>query len=499
MVMDPVVLRDLRQEYQSGRLIVFVGAGVSVGAGLPSWKDLALRLRERVAASGAGGAVLNEMDAYIRDNQLLDAISAAKQALDFEFEREVREALDDKGRAVPAVAKAIAGLQDHLWAVLTTNLDRFIERAFEGAWHDLTSPPSILARENQYILKMHGTLRDASTWVFTRNQYDEIMFASPLLQDTFLALYLTHPILFVGFGLNDDNIERTLGRVRALGKGQPPAHYALFPEWEVGPARQSKLSASGIRLLKFSAYDEVPQVLQSLAGGAASPVAAPPAAPDGTPIPGSAGGPAASAVAPAPPVLAFTAAPPDAAPITAAPAGIPDLVVPAAAPAPVAAGARAGVVNVFISHAAQDHELLDRLMKQLSQLVKRGLISVWHPGMIGAGEEIEVEINAHLDAADFIIMLISADYLDSDWLEVERARAMQRYKNGAAKIVPVLLRPCMYSLDGDRQTFMGIRVYPRRPGADVPVPVVEWPNPEEAVLSIANEIRGHAMKARSSR
>lgn len=463
MVMDPVILRDLRQDYQSGRLIIFAGAGVSAGGGLPNWETLAKELRKRVAEMGAAAAVLNEIDGYLQTKQLINAISAAKLAVGGEFEIMVRSLLDDKGLPVPPLASAIAGLKEHLRAVITTNLDRFLERAFEAEWPDLTEPTGDLGQGNHYILKMHGTLRDTRTWVFTRSQYDRAMFRSQHLQKYFKSVYDSHRLLFVGFGLADDNIELTLAQVRAISEGQPPMHYALLPEWEVGPSRRAQLSEAGIRLLTYSSHADAPKVLQSLAEGAAAPVAPSPAS-------------VLPLVQPTPP--------------------------PAVAPAP-----QPGPTDTFVCYAPGDEALLREFEKHIVMLKRQNLISYWDVGLIGVGAEAEQEIHARLQAAKVILLLISTEFLAHEGYDELVAIAMERARKGEAKVIPILLRPCEFEEErfGNLQRLPRKKVVKNRGGDRTLLFVTDWgENGRDEVLhEIAQELRamitGKPVKKREHR
>jgi hypothetical protein len=125
-----------------------------------------------------------------------------------------------------------------------------------------------IASRRRYILKLHGTLLDRSTWVFTRDDYDRAMYADPKLETAFSALFHTHPILFVGYGLADDDFDALLGRVRALAGVQPARHFALVDEAGVKPWRKRKLEAAGVRLIPYGNTDgkhsEVIAILREL-------------------------------------------------------------------------------------------------------------------------------------------------------------------------------------------------------------------------------------------
>lgn len=266
MAPSPEILQALQDAYATGDLIVFAGAGVPSAAGLPTWPKLAHDLRDRLHREGKPADLISEIDELIQRRQLIDALSAIKQphALgEHEFNLAVSKAVDDSALPVPDVAKAIAELEPKLRAVVTTNLDRFIERAFAGDWDALTDPPGDLAQRKRYILKLHGTRGDRKSWVFTREQYDQATFGWLQQRAVFEALFRAYPILFVGYGLADDDFDQTLAATRALAGQNPPQHFALL----LGPVttyRRTRLQQAGIRLLEYDNHAEVPGILRSL-------------------------------------------------------------------------------------------------------------------------------------------------------------------------------------------------------------------------------------------
>lgn len=453
--MDDEILELLRERYASGSLIVFAGAGVSAGAGMPTWKQLAEKLRDSARRKGADPAALDEIQQYIDANQLINALSAAKLALGpQEFNTIIDRALDDRGREIPETAKAIAALKPRLKAVLTTNIDRFLERAFAGEWRAVERPTGDIAADSGYILKLHGTLRAWDTWVFSRDQYDSAIFGSPLLQDAFNALYRTHTLLFVGFGLADDNIDQTLARVRALSGGQPPMHFAIVPKG-VPPFRRRLLEESGIRLIVYENqrgdHAEVAEILRSLEPSAAPPSPSPP-----------------------PPLRGVT---PVAQPAQGAGGA-------SATERPASAGTGAErPIRVFFSYAPRDEELLAQLEAHLSPLRRQGLIAPWHSGKIGVGEDVERTTREQLEAADLILLLVSASYLASEQDDAQVSRAMERRAAGQATVVPIVLRPC----DWEATRFAGLQAVPRV--GRVVKPVTDWSNVDEAFLQVVRDLR----------
>ncbi len=114
-------------------------------------------------------------------------------------------------------------------------------------------------------------------------------------------------------------------------------------------------------------------------------------------------------------------------------------------------------VEVFCCCAREDTPLLSELKLHLNPLVREGLIALWSDVDIGAGMEWEKEIHRRLDTAPILLLLVSPDFLASEYCYgVEVARAMERHEQGAAYVIPVILRPCIW----DKAPFSKLRVLP---------------------------------------
>ena len=99
-------------------------------------------------------------------------------------------------------------------------------------------------------------------------------------------------------------------------------------------------------------------------------------------------------------------------------------------------------VELFYSYSHRDERLRDRVDTHLAVLKREGLISSWHDRKIGAGVEWKDQIDAHLDRARVILLLVSPDFLASDYCyDREMKRALERHEAGLARVIPVILRP----------------------------------------------------------
>ena len=137
--------------------------------------------------------------------------------------------------------------------------------------------------------------------------------------------------------------------------------------------------------------------------------------------------------------------------------------------------------KIFFSYAHTDESLRIELEKHLAALRRAGLIEAWHDRKIGAGSDWRVEIDENLRSADVILLLISSDFLASDYCYgVELEVAMQRHRRGEAVVIPIILRPVDWS--GTR--FAVLQALPRDAR-----PVTAWPNRDEAFAQIALALR----------
>ena len=146
-------------------------------------------------------------------------------------------------------------------------------------------------------------------------------------------------------------------------------------------------------------------------------------------------------------------------------------------------------LELFYSYAHEDEALRDELQKFLVMLRRDGVISEWHDRRIGAGTEWAGQIDQHLETASIILLLVSPDFLASDYCyDVEVKRALERHGAGEARVIPVILRPC------DRQAapFAKLQAVPRDGR-----PVTRWPDRDDAFLDVTRGIRAAVEEPRA--
>jgi TIR domain len=137
-------------------------------------------------------------------------------------------------------------------------------------------------------------------------------------------------------------------------------------------------------------------------------------------------------------------------------------------------------VKIFFCYAHEDEALLNKLKSHLRPLQREGLVDFWHDRDISAGKEWELEINERLNTAQIILLLVSSDFINSDYCYgIEMKRAMERHERGEARVIPIVLRPV------DWRSVLG-KLYALPTDAK---PVSNWRPQDKAFLDIAENIR----------
>lgn len=138
-------------------------------------------------------------------------------------------------------------------------------------------------------------------------------------------------------------------------------------------------------------------------------------------------------------------------------------------------------VNVFCSYSHRDDAYREELENHLAPLRKLDEVRTWHDGRLVPGEDRGAVIFEQLQRADLILLLISADFLSSDFCyDVELSRAIERHRAGTACVIPIIVRPC----DWKNTPFSNLQALP--PQAR---PVTRWKNQDTAWTEVVSGIR----------
>jgi hypothetical protein len=249
-------LDDLARSVGARQAMLFVGAGVSMVVGLPSWQSLIdhmvdeLGLGEDDKGQPLGHPILAE---YYRIRH--GSIGPLRSWMDREWKVSEERVRDSR------VHQLIVELDFPL--IYTTNYDRNLEAAFEAqgrSYAKIANERDLIFAEAKgtQIVKFHGDFDDDASLVLTESDYfSRLSFDSPL-DVKFRADAMSRPVLFIGTSMQDLNIRLLLHRIweswnrSAYGRDRPKS-YVFLPR--AGPAQEAVLNRWGLDVITSEESD----------------------------------------------------------------------------------------------------------------------------------------------------------------------------------------------------------------------------------------------------
>lgn len=234
---------ELASQLAKGQVIPFIGAGVSMSLGLPSYASLIREMGEEV---GYDGEIFEQFGDYLT---LAEFYHLHKGGL-----VELRDRLQDKWKktskevSMSLVHRSLVELNCKL--IYTTNFDDFLEKAHMGMKRKYRALRNVndfvnLSDDKVHIIKLHGDFRNARTMVLTESSYfDRMSFESPL-DIKLRADTLGKTVLFLGYSLTDINVRMLLFRLKNLWESSPRPEFR--PKSYVFMGRPNEVLASVLR------------------------------------------------------------------------------------------------------------------------------------------------------------------------------------------------------------------------------------------------------------
>ena len=265
-------LSEFSKAVSDGAAAVFVGAGVSAGAGYPSWRELLEDIGEELG---------------VKSNDVQDLAALAQWGIRKANSRTpvltvIRERVGvDLDIPVPLEVLARLPIRN-IW---TTNYDRLIERAFGaiGRPIDVVSSDRDLAIRARpgaaRLFKMHGSVERLDDLVISTDDYELYRKSRGSFRPLLQAHMSSYSMLFIGLSFTDPNLRHVLSLIRESFDTAPPEHYAIvkppqqedFGGEDEFKARHAQhrlwaedLLRYGLRVVEIESYSEVPDLMLAL-------------------------------------------------------------------------------------------------------------------------------------------------------------------------------------------------------------------------------------------
>ena len=263
---DLELLRELRN---NGKLIPFVGAGLSQPLGLPSWSGLIETIAEELgydpAVFNCNGTAVQLAEYYVATK---GSIGPLRSLMDRAFNPSDEKIA--KSRAHSALVEM------NLQTIYTTNYDTIIERAFELRDHpyhtvanidDIATAPMGTTR----VVKFHGTFSDDASLVLTESSYFDRLDFESAIDIQLRADTLGRSLLFIGYSLSDLNIRYMLYKLHKLrehvkhsSSRMPSAFLTTFGIGEIQRTLLLRWNVSTIELDPLDKSRSVDEFLEAL-------------------------------------------------------------------------------------------------------------------------------------------------------------------------------------------------------------------------------------------
>ncbi|MGR9237096.1 SIR2 family protein (plasmid) [Rhizobium leguminosarum] len=269
MAFDPNrIPQRLKADYRNNRVAVLVGAGASIGAGLPKWDAL---LERMIAAALSHHVIGNDRANDYRQllktpsNYLLVA-SGLKEDLGSHFDNFIIDTFVVPKPKPTSLHKALVEA-DRLQFVLTTNYDSLLEKAFRArdedvSVYDFTDTGAVqrsLSQREFFILKAHGDAQKIGNGIIlTEGDYRNILYRQRAYQSLLFSMFTMYTLVFVGASMTDPEVRLLLGYIAEIfTPSGGPTHYALMTQEDVTEVEKTRwMKDSRVQFVPVSKTDD---------------------------------------------------------------------------------------------------------------------------------------------------------------------------------------------------------------------------------------------------
>lgn len=209
----------------SNELVLVIGAGFTRNASLkslntiasdkiPLWNDLIEVMRKKTG--------LSSFDALLTFDIYREFFGKK------EYEKTLLNSMPDDSLIPSEVHKSLKRMPKIKAIITTNNIDTLLDKTFENCHKVITDIDVAGISENQLsIIYLHGHREYSDSWVFSRNDYDELNKKFPLKTSLCRTLLATYPVLFLGFGYSDQDLHSIMRYVNHTVNTYKPAMLSI--------------------------------------------------------------------------------------------------------------------------------------------------------------------------------------------------------------------------------------------------------------------------------
>lgn len=234
-------IENLSNEHKSGNLLIFVGAGISIASGLPSWNQLIDSMKQ-------------ELDIDLVNKEVIALLYLQKFG-SLKYWQKIETLLSTTNKSPNIIHKSIFELQPS--EIVTTNYDDLLETAANESLieYKVVASDNDLTFLKNYnkIIKMHGDLATKNI-ILTEKDYNLYKFNFPIIYSYILSKFTQKTILFIGFSLEDRNLKFILDILNYHLKENQFKAFIFYPNTDSKKNEiiENYFESINIRIIKYN-------------------------------------------------------------------------------------------------------------------------------------------------------------------------------------------------------------------------------------------------------
>lgn len=274
---DQVAYKQLRSVIaeKTEEIIFWCGAGLSTKAELPNWKELKkeiIRLLELEARLPADKKkvldIKNQSNSWVAFKMLKEYCGPVKYR-----DLVLSQFKGYEKKEIPYVYKKL--WQIGADGIITLNLDKLVSRAYGAIYpgvsitdfngKDINNYVHILKSPHPFIVNLHGTLADASSWVFSVDEFDKLR-KKPGYYEFLTSCFITKTNIFLGISADDIAAGGVLASLVGDKKINLGTHYWITDRTDDEARRWAE--KSGVLIISYSGekdHRELDELLNDIA------------------------------------------------------------------------------------------------------------------------------------------------------------------------------------------------------------------------------------------
>jgi hypothetical protein len=233
---------ELVQQFKSGNGTLFVGAGPSIGAGLPSWGKLVDALAQELEGIPSGTTAPDLAQYYLNEHGKNRLVTRLREELNTFHLRPTPSHAELARVRVPVM--------------VTTNFEDLLEQALHQAQRPFTLvvedyEVAFADQRRLLLVKLHGDLNRPDSIVLTSSDYERYLVKKPALSRQIAQILQSRTVLFIGYSVSDNNLRAILTQVR--DEAGEFARNLFTVQFEAPPLVVKELERRGLKVINLPA------------------------------------------------------------------------------------------------------------------------------------------------------------------------------------------------------------------------------------------------------